>query len=607
MQVEEKGKKPKGRHNKSIFARADNVSCLSAMVYYGGENNFCHILWLGTTLDPPPIDSKHSSWRSVGLASFLVAVLVKKHLCQASEKGQSTITVQASANQKQAVSFYRNLGFMDITSPYGGVPSLLPSSFANEAASNYHLWIASTDDNFMICLRLREGRIRLWQRNTVDSDEEDDGLAKKKSGGSKNRGKTYVCFPFECSSTKKMESCCDRLHVLNSFCPGRLPLTDRAFVPQRNCVSGGIYQAMRIELNDPTTWIRTDGTSFLYAWLTRSKESCVHVQVVPTSVATYCASAQKLHVQLMGLEKEREDYTPQEEASFKTYLYVMGRLERYFEKTLDMFERKFILFERNDNNQHWLTLVSVNAGDIAYPHLSNAEDPNMSGYLLIDSLGAYAGELDLVRKAKDGHKWEITDPYPAESGFKFFLNLAYNYHTARAKAQGEPFDFRYHEEPFGPWDAQGTKTFPQLVFDQCGILKQENTNDCGLAAIGNAFAFVNSFKDVPFLKRDMVPYHASRKRNTHDDYFATIPQSHRMASFWTNLLEEVSTRKDTIWAQADRQRIWKMLRWEFIILLDRLALLSCVSLDERYRVFARMKEHYRLPYTLIPLGVRDKF
>jgi hypothetical protein len=163
---------------------------------------------------------------------------------------------------------------------------------------------------------------------------------------------------------------------------------------------------------------------------------------------------------------------------------------------------------------------------------------------------------------------------------------------------------QYHEEPFGPWDAQGTKSFPQLVFAECGILRQENNNDCGLAAIGNAFAFVNSFKDVPFLKRDMVPYHASPQRNTHDDYFATIPQSHRMALFWTNLLGEVSMKEDTIWAQEDQQLIWKMLRWEFIILLDRLALLSGVTLDERHRVFARMKEHYRLPYTLIPAGIK---
>ena len=209
----------------------------------------------------------------------------------------------------------------------------------------------------------------------------------------------------------------------------------------------------------------------------------------------------------------------------------MGRLEGYFKKTLDMFERKFILYECNKNDTHWQTLVSVNAGDIAYPHLSNAEDPNMSGYLMIDSLGAYAGRPDLDGKAKDGDMMESTDPYPAESGFKFFLNLAYNYHTARAKAQVEEFDFRYHEEPFGPWDAQGTKTFPQLVFAQCGILRQENNNDCGLAAIGNAFAFVNSFKDVPFQKCDMVPYQASPTRNSQDNYFATIPESHRK-SYW---------------------------------------------------------------------------
>ncbi|MCK7498643.1 MAG: hypothetical protein MZW92_54495 [Comamonadaceae bacterium] len=83
---QKKRESQKGRNKKSIFSWASNVSCLAAMVYYGGENNFSHILWLGTTLDPPPIESKHSSWRSIGLASFLVAVLVKQHLCQATDE-----------------------------------------------------------------------------------------------------------------------------------------------------------------------------------------------------------------------------------------------------------------------------------------------------------------------------------------------------------------------------------------------------------------------------------------------------------------------------------------------------------------------------------------
>jgi hypothetical protein len=177
----------KGRkQEKGIFSCANNVSCLAAVVYYGPENNYSHILWLGTTVDPPPIESKHSSWRSIGLASFLVAVLVKQQLCHAHDgvQVQSTVTVQASAAQKKAVSFYKKLGFIDITAAGGSIPSMLPRSFVTEAESNSHLWMESTDDNHMLCLRLRDGQIRFWEDNTVDLTDdanEKGGSLKKKS------------------------------------------------------------------------------------------------------------------------------------------------------------------------------------------------------------------------------------------------------------------------------------------------------------------------------------------------------------------------------------------------------------------------------------------
>jgi hypothetical protein len=115
----------------------------------------------------------------------------------------------------------------------------------------------------------------------MDDDDENDGSLNKKS----DPGKTYVRFPFKCASTKKLESCCNRLHVLNSFSPGHLPLTDREFDPQTNFAtpSGCINEEMRMNLTSDC-WLQTDGTSFLYAWLTRSKECCGHFLVVPSQV-----------------------------------------------------------------------------------------------------------------------------------------------------------------------------------------------------------------------------------------------------------------------------------------------------------------------------------
>ena len=598
----------KGRkQEKGIFSCANNVSCLAAVVYYGPENNYSHILWLGTTVDPPPIESKHSSWRSIGLASFLVAVLVKQQLCHAHDgvQVQSTVTVQASAAQKKAVSFYKKLGFIDITAASGSVPSMLPRSFVTEAESNSHLWMESTDDNHMLCLRLRDGQIRFWEDNTVDltdDDNEKGGSLKKKS----ESGKMYVRFPFKCTSTKKLEACCERLHVLNSFCPGRLPLTDRGFDPQTNFAtpSGCINQEMRMTLTSDC-WLRTDGTAFLYAWLTRSKECCGHFLVVPSQVTSVCGRAQLLHIRLKELGKAPEDYSSEEEGLLHSYMYLMEQMEVYFQQSLDMFEKKFILYENNISNEHWQTLVSVHAGDIAYPHLSNPKDRDISGYVVIDSMGATSGMPHLYGKEKGDEK-ERHDPYSVASGFKFFLNLAYNYHMARDKAQAPAFNFGYDDEPYGPLHHQGTPSFPQLVFDQRVFVAQQNGNDCGFGAIGNAIAFVTAFQDAPFKKSVMTQFSCPGDCSTYrpsceiqSDYFATIAESDRMVAFWKTLMDFVSTREDTIWSGEDMGDLWKMLRWEFILLIDRLALLNGLTEEDRKHVVRGLKSD--VPYSSIPI------
>lgn len=99
---------------------------------YHVEPSFTQILWLGTTAEAPPATSTHVSWCSLGLASFLVAVLVKQHFCQRPEDAQteSVIGVQAVQSSKQAISFYKKLGFLDITLQTADCGfSLLPDKF----------------------------------------------------------------------------------------------------------------------------------------------------------------------------------------------------------------------------------------------------------------------------------------------------------------------------------------------------------------------------------------------------------------------------------------------------------------------------------------------
>jgi hypothetical protein len=46
------GRKP-AKNKKSIFSWGEDVTCLAAVVYYGRDNNFSHILSWGTTVEAP--------------------------------------------------------------------------------------------------------------------------------------------------------------------------------------------------------------------------------------------------------------------------------------------------------------------------------------------------------------------------------------------------------------------------------------------------------------------------------------------------------------------------------------------------------------------------
>jgi len=56
------------------------LQCLAVVVYFREETH-TQVIWLSTTLESPPRDSSNVMWRKMGLATYLLCMLVKQHNC----------------------------------------------------------------------------------------------------------------------------------------------------------------------------------------------------------------------------------------------------------------------------------------------------------------------------------------------------------------------------------------------------------------------------------------------------------------------------------------------------------------------------------------------
>jgi hypothetical protein len=98
---------------KSILDVKDTTSlhCLAAVNYVPiGATTV--VLWLATTLIPPPIESANVTWRNLGLATYLLCMLVKQHTKEDWAIKGSKLYLQASLQRgNPAGRFYSKLGF----------------------------------------------------------------------------------------------------------------------------------------------------------------------------------------------------------------------------------------------------------------------------------------------------------------------------------------------------------------------------------------------------------------------------------------------------------------------------------------------------------------
>jgi hypothetical protein len=181
-------------------------------------------------------------------------------------------------------------------------------------------------------------------------------------------------------------------------------------------------------------------------------------------------------------------------------------IERYLESRLDIMQHKFLVFVFNVNDNHWVTVVVVNAYLVFDRYLNDNQDitvndggvgeDELPGWCVMDSLGGVNGV--------NGFKPTIHKKLKKEYGVRLFLNMCASILKNRKKRKGLPStrDEIDCDQPFGSWDdCNGTVDFPRLDFTCDSIIKQSNASDCGLAAVANSMAFVKHLRNVKFFNQ----------------------------------------------------------------------------------------------------------
>jgi hypothetical protein len=101
----------KKAQRKSILDDKD-VSCLAAVNYFQ-EGTHTQVLWLATTLSKPPVKSIHVVWRKLGLATYLLCMLVKQHTGLNNNMDHSVLSLQASLKRgTTGHRYYMSLRFI---------------------------------------------------------------------------------------------------------------------------------------------------------------------------------------------------------------------------------------------------------------------------------------------------------------------------------------------------------------------------------------------------------------------------------------------------------------------------------------------------------------
>ena len=131
---------------------------------------------------------------------------------------------------------------------------------------------------------MNDGLILLQQDTLVEVNDSDKENAAQCKYRDNNR---YAKFPYRYKSMKKLEECSDNFIIMKGLSGEGLPLMDHPFTYKLNIgnVAGMICHSLWASISE-MSWLHTDKTAFLYAWLTRNKEASNYFTVVSSAFAT---------------------------------------------------------------------------------------------------------------------------------------------------------------------------------------------------------------------------------------------------------------------------------------------------------------------------------
>jgi hypothetical protein len=196
----------------------------------------------------PPIQSVHHQWRKLGLATYLLSILVKQHTGIGDGKlNESIISLQASSERGNPVrSFYIKLGFTSYDQEDNGL-SMLGLSFQNAVTRIPEAWVSPKKQK-MSLFWLYGGNLKVVPATVNLTMDEPVPKSTWNNYG-------YARFPYKAESMRTIESFVDDYPILNGLSLGRLPLTDRPFMPKisPSSLSGLIVGECRSSMNESKT------------------------------------------------------------------------------------------------------------------------------------------------------------------------------------------------------------------------------------------------------------------------------------------------------------------------------------------------------------------
>ena len=133
----------------------NDAECMSAVTYFRTDQDTV-VLWLGTMLNAPPVESVNVTWRNCGFATYLLCLLIKQHTGILQDMSKSLLSIQATpTHSKDACLFYQCLGFSCYKMKDNGL-SLTSPSFQSEVIKKPKLWIHSSSSP-MSLFQLHQG------------------------------------------------------------------------------------------------------------------------------------------------------------------------------------------------------------------------------------------------------------------------------------------------------------------------------------------------------------------------------------------------------------------------------------------------------------------